>query len=389
MAKALSPSGPSSAPVARQRVEVIGVRGIPGVMGGVEAHCEELIPRIAALAPDLDIELVGRIPYILPGEKIYRGVRIKPLPAPRTPQLEAIVSTLRGIVRARQRRADLVHFHGIGPALLVPLARLLGMRAIVTHHSLNYDHQKWSRFARTMLRLGERLGVRFADRVITVAPWLGARLRTQYPAQAAKITVIQNGQGSFPNQADAAVMAELGLQRGEYILGVGRMVPEKGFDLLIAAFEQSGTSRKLLLVGGADHASDYARALLAKASDRIIFAGVRQRAALKALYEGAALFVLPSTHEGMPIAALEAVSLGCPILLSDIEPNLDMGFPALNYFPAGDEEALAARLSEPPNDLMVDRAMFAIGDWDQIAKKTLAIYRSVMERRPIPNAVAK
>jgi glycosyltransferase involved in cell wall biosynthesis len=369
--------------VAEQRVEIIGLRGIPGVMGGVEAHCEELIPRIAALAPDLDIELVGRIPYIPPGETIYRGVRIKPLPAPRKPHIEAIVSTFRGVLRARRRGAALIHFHGIGPALLVPLARLLGMRAIVTHHSLNYDHQKWSGFARTMLRLGEQLGVRFADRVIAVAPWLAARLRSQFPDHAAKIVLIPNGRATFPDKADEAVVAELGLEGGRYILGVGRMVPEKAFDLLIEAFEQSGTERKLVLVGGADHESTYSRALAAKGSDKVIFAGVRQRSALKALYQQAALFVLPSTHEGMPIAAIEAGNFGCPILLSDIEPNRDLGFPAKNYFRSGDAGALAAKLSQPLEELVVNLALFTGYDWDIIAENTLSTYRSVLDQKTV------
>lgn len=369
---------PGNALMGERRVEIVGLRGIPGVMGGVEAHCEELVPRIAALAPDLDIELVARIPYVGAGETIYRGVKIKPLPAPRTPSLEAIVSTFHGVMRAKRRDVSLTHFHGIGPAILVPLARLFGMRVVLTHHSLNYDHSKWGGFARTMLRLGERLGLRYADRVIAVAPWLEKRLKRQFPAQAAKIVHIPNGRASFPDAGDDAVLKELGLEPGTYVLGVGRLVPEKAFDLLIDAMERSTGNLKLVLVGGADHDSDYSRALLSRASPKTIFAGVRQRAALRTLYSNAALFVLPSTHEGMPMAALEAASFDCPILLSDIEPNLDLGLPNQHYFPSGDMSALAKKLSPPFQKLRAARDRFRSYDWDDIAKQTLAVYRSVL-----------
>jgi glycosyltransferase involved in cell wall biosynthesis len=364
----------------KQRIEVVGLRGIPGLMGGVEAHCEELIPRLAALAPDLDFEVIARRPYAGTGEINFRGVQVKPLPAPRKASLEAIVSTFLGVIQAKRRGALLIHFHGIGPAILVPLARLLGMRVLLTHHSLNYDHRKWGGFARFMLRLGERFGVRYADGVIAVAPWLANRLRRQFPAQASKVVVIPNGRATFPNRADDGILEELGLASGGYVLGVGRLVPEKAFDVLIDAMERSGNALKLVLVGGADHESHFSRGLMARATPRIVFAGVRQRAALKALYANAAVFVLPSTHEGMPMAALEAASFGCPVLLSDIEPNRDLGLPKQHYFVSGDVDALANKLSRSFQQLTVDRDRFASFDWDHIAKSTLSVYRAILEK---------
>lgn len=362
----------------RVAVEVVGARGIPDVLGGVEAHCEQLLPRLAALAPDLDIEIVARPAYVRGGGRDFRGVRVKPLYAPRRQGAEAIVSALLGVMRARRRGARLVHFHGVGPALAAPLARSLGMRVIVTHHSLNYDHAKWGGFARRMLRLGERTAMRFADRVIAVAPWLDRRLRRQFQAFAAKVVHIPNGRAEFPEAQDGAVLRELGLEPGHYVLGVGRLVPEKRFDLLIDAIERSPAALKLVIAGGADHDTEYARDLLSRASDRIIFSGVRDRPALRSLYEHAALFVLSSDHEGLPLAALEASSFGCPILLSDIEPNRDLGLPPHHYFRAGDAADLGRHLGRNPTDYLADPEWGADYDWNRIAAETLDQYRAVL-----------
>lgn len=364
--------------MAKKRVEIVGLRGIPGVMGGVETHCEELAPRIAALAPDLDIELVARIPYVGLHESVYRGVKIKPLAAPNKPSLEAIVSTFRGLVRAQRRRASLVHFHGIGPAILVPLARLFGMRVVMTHHSLNYDHRKWGALARFMLHFGERAALRYSHRVIAVAPWLATRLQRQFPKHASKVVHIPNGPTTFSGSNNKMVMDDLGLTARGYVLGVGRLVPEKGFDLLIDAMKLSKSALKLVLVGGADHDSDYSRALTARANATTIFAGVRDRAALATLYANAAVFVLPSTHEGMPMAVLEAASFGCPILMSDIEPNVDLHFPEKHYFPSGNVKALAERLSRSFQSLVAPPGALDAYDWEQIARQTLAVYRGVL-----------
>ena len=63
------------------KIHVTGLRGIPGVMGGVESHCEELMPRIKARNADLDITILCRAPYVPEGPKSYRGLALQPLPS--------------------------------------------------------------------------------------------------------------------------------------------------------------------------------------------------------------------------------------------------------------------------------------------------------------------
>ena len=145
-----------------------------------------------------------------------------------------------------------------------------------------------------------------------------------------------------------------------------------------------------MIAGSADHASEYARELLERASDRVIFAGVQSRATLKCLYEHCALFVMPSYHEGLPIAALEAASCGARILLSDIPANLDIALDAVNYFPVGDVAELTARLNADCTDFQVDRdTVRARFSWDRAAAETLEVYRTALApRRRVPRPTA-
>src|SRR3546814_15809766 len=89
---------------------------------------------------------------------------------------------------------------------------------------------------------------------------------------AYKVTYMPNGAPSLPTcDYDAmAVIERLGLAPKGYILAVGRLVPEKGFDDLIDAFLASAQpeGRKLVIAGGADHETDFVRALRGRASDR-------------------------------------------------------------------------------------------------------------------------
>jgi glycosyltransferase involved in cell wall biosynthesis len=371
---------------------VLGARGVPGVAGGVEAHCEALMPRLAALRPEARFVVLARKAYVREPRYTFAGVDVVALPAPKHRYLEAFVHTLRGVLHARfAEGARIVHLHAIGPALFAPLARLLGMRVIVTHHSRNYLHAKWNAVARAALRFGEWCAATCADRVIAVSPSLAEEMRRRYRGAARKISYIPNGATEFPppgrDEDEAAILARLGVAPGGYIIAVGRLTPEKGLHDLIPAYEKAAPPRKLLIVGRADFEDDYSRALMAHASDKIIFAGFQDRATLRTLYANAALFVMPSHHEGMPIAALEALSCNAPILMSDIEPNRDLALPGVCYFPMGDADALAAKLACDPSVYAVDaRAMLKAFSWAEVARQTGAVYDGLIAPRVSPAA---
>jgi glycosyltransferase involved in cell wall biosynthesis len=369
--------------VDRTRICVVGLRGIPGVMGGIESHCEQVFPRLKALARQYDITIIARKPYVPGGAYDYQGVRVVPLPAIRNKYLEAISNTTLGVLYARfVLRAEIVHIHGIGPALLGPLARLLGMKLVVTHHGQDFERQKWNAIAKTALRLGEQCATAAAHRVIVVSKSVTEELRRRNPRLRARIDYIPNGATDFPESAarqdEEAMLAEFGLEPQRYILGVGRLVPEKGFHHLIAAFERAGPPYKLAIAGAADHEDDYSRSLLRHAGERVRFCGFQPHDVLRVLYRNAALFVLPSSHEGLPIAALEAANLGIPVLLSDIRPNLDIELASTNYFPVGDVDALMRKLAANYEAYRVDREAIALRfNWGRVSEATRQVYAAL------------
>lgn len=360
------------------KICAVGLRGMPDIMGGIEKHCEQIYPRIAGLDKNLHIEVTGRSPYLAKRRSRHKNVEIRSIWTLRNKYLETILHTFLAILYARfVARADIVHIHAIGPGLFAPLARLLGMKVLITHHGADYNRQKWSSFAKKLLRLGELLAIRASHSTIVVCASLCEELKRQHPAHAHKLVYIPNGatlekhpDGTAPQHP---VLEKFGLQPGRYILTVGRLVPEKGFQDLVKAFTRHPLPHRLVITGGTDHPDDFSRNLQAQRSDSVIFTGIQCGDALNALYANAALFVLPSYHEGLPIAALEALSFGCPVLLSDIEPNLDVKLPANCYFPVGDSDALASKIAVNNYDgyRVSTQAILARFNWDEIAQHTL------------------
>jgi glycosyltransferase involved in cell wall biosynthesis len=348
-------------------------------MGGIESHCEQVFPRLKALSERYDITIIGRKPY-MGGAHEYRGLHVVPLPAIKNKYLEAITNTALGVLYAHfVLRANIIHIHGIGPALFGPLARLLGMKLVVTHHGQDFERKKWNGFAKAVLRLGERCATAAAHRLIVVSKSVTEDLCRRNPRLGERIDYIPNGATEFPGidaQEEAhSILEQFALEPGRYVLGVGRLVPEKGFHDLIQAFEAAGPDCKLAIAGAADHEDEYSRALLRHAGDRIRFCGFVSHDVLHVLYRNAALFVLPSSHEGLPIAALEAANLDVPVLLSDIQPNLDIELAPANYFPVGDVEALSGKLLEDYGTLRVDRdEILRRFNWGYVSEATRQVY---------------
>ncbi len=376
-------------PVAEKReiamkICVLGLRGLPHVMGGVETHCEQLFPLMKGLHPDDSFTIIGRKGYLPEEVSEYHGLRIVSLPHARGKHLETITNTIFGVLYARfVLHAELIHLHGIGPALMAPVARALGMRVVVTYHSKNYEHHKWNRVARFILRIGELCAVTFGDRVIAVSQCLATDLKQRFPKAAAKIYFIPNGATHINTAKSAAfrsndVLARYGLDKNKYIISIGRLVPEKGFHDLCRAFRTADLDCKLLIVGDADHRDEYSKRLLQQASDRIVFTGFISHDRLQILLQSASLFVLPSYNEGLSIAALEAVGAGTPILLSDIEPNRDLGFRTENYFRVGDVDDLRRKISQDHELYRVDRdKALQQYNWDVVAAETARVYSTL------------
>ena len=127
------------------KIFITGTRGIPDIPGGVEKHCQELFPRIAKRGHE--VVLCTRNSYVTEKIDEWQGVKLIGCFAPRRKSFEAIVHTFISLLKARWNSPDVVHIHAIGPALLTPLAKLMGLKVVVTTHGPDYDRQSWFRRA--------------------------------------------------------------------------------------------------------------------------------------------------------------------------------------------------------------------------------------------------
>lgn len=362
------------------KIVVVGLRGFPNIQGGIETHCEELYPRLVQLGCECIV--VRRSHYVkeTPPLVSYKGVLFKDFKTPCITGLEAVIHTFKGVWYAKKNHADILHVHAIGPSITIPFAKWLGLKVVMTHHGPDYDREKWGWFARMVLRMGEWFAAQWADEIISISTIISEILEKKYK-RSNHVHLIYNGISSYSPVKGTDYISSLGLQSGKYILAVGRLVEEKRFDKLIMAFVKAKLpDYKLIIAGESDYVTNYCCFLKNFAAENsVLMPGVVKGKHLWELYSHAALFVLPSSHEGLPITLLEAMSFKRKVLTSNIPANLAIGLPARNYFSLNDLddfiEHIRQLLADSTEEQSYDLSLY---DWNRIARQTREIYHELM-----------
>lgn len=357
------------------KIVVVGLRGIPDALGGIETHCQELLPLLAQKGNDITV--IRRADYFSDNLTQYKGVKLYDIKSPKSKSFETIIHTFKAINAAKfHLKADIVHIHAIGPALLVPYARILGLKVIFTHHGRDYDRDKWGKIAKTILKVGEYCGAKFSNRIIVISELLQKSLKNKFKAR--NISLIYNGVPKPQIITDGEYLGSLGIEKDKYIFAMGRFVPEKNFDKLINAFSKIKSDYKLVIAGDNLIEDDYSLRLKKIGKEKgVIMPGFIKGEKLYSLLTNAGLFILPSSHEGLPIALLEAMSYDLNALVSDIKPNLEVGLSEDSYFQTNNTQDFIMKLNQKlanPGKVKYDMEKY---DWDIISQKTAEVYDSL------------
>lgn len=293
------------------------------------------------------------------------------------------------------RQARLIHLHA--PNLLAALAAVLlgkGPKLVVHWHSDVVDKGLLGRLVKPlemgMLRRADRVvctSHAYADASIPLQPF--AAKISVVPIGVADAAVSPSGDSDGLSQALATRLAGRRL-----ILAVGRLVPYKGFWVLIEAAERLSPEAVVVIVGTGPLQADLeARIIEAGVSDKVILAGRQSDTALRTLFQRAELFCLPSVErsEAFGVVLVEAMSHGLPIVATQIVGSgvpwvNEHGVSGLNV-PVGD----AAALARACNDILASgtlRARLAQGARERFENefteqvstdRMLAVYRSLLD----------
>lgn len=368
------------------RIAMIGHKRIPSREGGVEIVVEELSTRMASLGNSVTCynrgghHISGKE---FDGEKLkeYKGVIIKTLPTINAKGLSAVTSSISGAILSAFGKYDIVHFHAEGTAVMCWFPKMFGKKTVVTIHGLDHQRAKWGKFAGRYIMLGEKNAVRYADEIIVLSEGIKKYFKEKYERET---TFIPNGVSRHEIREADEIKKRFGLNKDEYILFVGRLVPEKGLTYLAEAFKGLDTDKKLVIAGSSSNTDEFVRNLKNMCSDdkRIIFTGFVQGKLLEELYSNAYCYVLPSDLEGMPLSLLEAMSYGNCCIVSDIAECTEVVEDKAVIFQKGDVKDLRSKIKmlcsckEIVDEYKKSSADFICSkySWEDVVGRTLKLY---------------
>ncbi len=297
------------------KIALMGTRGVPASYSGFETCVEQLGSRLAARGHDVTV--YARKHHISYDKPVYRGMKLVKLPTIANKYLDTIVHTFLSSVHGLFQGYDIVLYFIAGNSPVAWIPRLAGQKTIINVDGLDWKREKWPEFAKRYIRFAERLSGVTANAVIS-----DSRVVQRYYQDVYHIPTTYIAYGAeLPRREPGETLRKLGLKPREYVLYVGRLVPENCAHHLVEAWQGLDTEMKCVIVGDAPYAEDYKAQLRSYHDPRVIMPGYVFGEGYWELASNAYAFVLTSGVGGTHPALVESMAFGNCVVVHDTPEN--------------------------------------------------------------------
>ena len=321
------------------KVAYLGIKGVPSQWGAdrvVEAIARELAGR-----HEITVYCNRRH---TPAAAALPGIKLVRIPSPPGKHLQPVVYFSLSALHAFFQRYDVVHIHNAEACFVAPLLRLRHP-VMATSHGPAYARDKWGKLGKRLIRLLDVFFVCFPCLLTSVSRPMAEDYQRRYGKPVHYLPNGVDAQPAVDSEAAANTLRARG-SRGPYrLFAAGRLDPTKGCHLLLQAYNSALVALPLVVIGNMATLPAYSRELQSMAGERVRFIPfIEAKGELLGFVRGAQVFVFPSMVEAMSMMLLEAVSLGVPIVCSDIPENTAVLDEHALYFRSGDTADLAEKL---------------------------------------------
>jgi glycosyltransferase involved in cell wall biosynthesis len=276
---------------------------------------------------------------IYPGDKLektddYAGIKLRYFKTVKKAGFDTFLHSFKATVDVIiHNRADVIHLLSGANSIWSVFLRLAGKRVVVSQFAMDWKRDKWPWYGKLFYRVSNYLTAYLPNEVVFdnvfTKEYFEKKFKKEYQfvPYGSEVPEVREG---------AEVLKRFNLDAGEYFLFVGRFIPDKGLHLLVGAFENLKTNKKLVLVGGDPNPGTYESAIRSTKDERIVFPGFVYGDDTNVLIKNAYAYVQPSLIEGLSPVILTVMGLCTPLICSDIIENIFITGENAFHFKSGD-----------------------------------------------------
>ncbi len=363
------------------KIAFIGTHGIPARYGGAETAVQEISNIL--VQQSFKILVIGCVDTFSIEFKHYKGVEIINIPKFPIRSIDFVLRGMISTILAIIKGYNVFHYFGEDAGFYFAFAKLLNKRAVVTIDGLPRERESYSETVKIVLDKFLKFSLDIVDVKVVDSQFAKKQIET---LSYKDINYIPYG-AKVGNKCDMAVLNKFNLSQKDYYIFVGRLVEEKKVHVLIEGFVKSHSSKKLVIIGKNHYNSKYEKNLRNKASSEVIFLGAIYGYEYEELCKGAFAYVTASGIEGSSPSLIQAMGFSLPVIVSDIQQNIEVIDNSGLSFKKDNSDDLASKilLLEKDKDLYHLYSVRALNrvkelfSWDIVANKYKKIYEELYE----------
>lgn len=303
------------------KVAIIGSRGYPYVYSGYETLVKELSERL--VKKGVSVRVYCHRSLFSNRPRVVNGVELIYMPAIEHKVLSQLSHSFLSVVHCCFSDVDVILAVNPANGPFGLLAKLFGKRTAINLDGLEWERPKWKGLGAKYFFFASRLATKWYDTLINDSD----EMRKVYIDLFKKDSVVIAYGANVRYSERSELITRWSLEKDEYYLIVGRLVPDNNANIIVDGFLKSDSRKKLVIVGDVPYKDAYATRIkeTAQKDDRLIFTGyVKDPDELAELYHNAYGYLHGHEHGGTNPTMIKALAFGSAILALNTRFNQEM-----------------------------------------------------------------
>jgi len=301
------------------KIAILGTRGIPSGYSGYETFAEEIGTRLVKRGHEVTIYAHANRFEDKP--EFYKGIRQIYLPSLKGKNTSQFSHSLLATLRVSFSDADVVLFCNCANGPFGLILRTFRKKCAINVDGLEWLRPKWGTAAKKYFKFGARCSTIFFNRVVTDAQGMQDYYLKEFNCRSTDIAY--GADEMYAENPDA--VRQFGLEPFGYYLIASRLVPDNNADLIVKAFANSKTKRKLAIAGGTVYKNPFEDEIRKIADERVVFLGhIDDFMLVKELHCNAYAYIHGHEYGGTNPALLKGLAYGNCVLALDTVFNREV-----------------------------------------------------------------